>query len=100
MERVLGIGGYFMRDPVSVGAWYRDCLGLDADENGLWRQGAVGFQNSATGLDLGCYAARSYSLMRPPRTGRSLIRSWPRFATGWAGRGGRSPRPRWGRCPL
>jgi Glyoxalase-like domain len=40
MERVLGIGGYFMRaaDPVALGAWYRDCLGLDADENGLWRQ--------------------------------------------------------------
>ena len=41
-ERVLGIGGYFMRaaDPVALGAWYRDCLGLDADENGLWRQEA------------------------------------------------------------
>jgi len=42
MERVLGIGGYFLRaaDPAALGAWYRDCLGLDADENGLWRQGA------------------------------------------------------------
>jgi predicted enzyme related to lactoylglutathione lyase len=42
MERVLGIGGYFMRagDPAALGAWYRDCLGLDADENGLWRQEA------------------------------------------------------------
>ena len=42
MERVLGIGGYFLRadDPVALGAWYRDCLGLDADENGLWRQEA------------------------------------------------------------
>ena len=41
MERVLGIGGYFMRsaDPAALGAWYRDCLGLDADEHGLWRQG-------------------------------------------------------------
>jgi predicted enzyme related to lactoylglutathione lyase len=40
MERVSGIGGYFMRaaDPAALGAWYRDCLGLDADENGLWRQ--------------------------------------------------------------
>jgi hypothetical protein len=40
MERVLGIGGYFIRgaDPAALGAWYRDCLGLDADENGLWRQ--------------------------------------------------------------
>ena len=40
MERVLGIGGYFLRAavPESLGAWYRDCLGLDADENGLWQQ--------------------------------------------------------------
>jgi predicted enzyme related to lactoylglutathione lyase len=40
MERVLGIGGYFIRadDPVALSAWYRDCLGLDADENGVWRQ--------------------------------------------------------------
>jgi hypothetical protein len=44
--------------------------------------GAVGFQNSATGLDLGFYAARSYSLRRPPRTGRRLIRSRERSATG------------------
>jgi predicted enzyme related to lactoylglutathione lyase len=38
MERVLGIGGYFLRaaDPVALGAWYRECLGLDADEHGLW----------------------------------------------------------------
>ena len=46
----------------------------------------MGFQNSATGLDLGFYAARSYSLMRPPRTGRRWIRSWERSATGWSGR--------------
>jgi predicted enzyme related to lactoylglutathione lyase len=40
MEHVLGIGGHFIRaaDPVAMGAWYRDCLGLDADENGEWRQ--------------------------------------------------------------
>ncbi len=38
MERVLGIGGHFLRaaDPVALAAWYRDCLGLDADQNGLW----------------------------------------------------------------
>jgi hypothetical protein len=36
---------------------------------GRVRYEPVGFQNSATGLDLGFYAARSYSLMRPPRTG-------------------------------
>jgi predicted enzyme related to lactoylglutathione lyase len=42
MEHVLGIGGYFMRaaDPAALSSWYRDSLGLDADENGLWRQGA------------------------------------------------------------
>jgi predicted enzyme related to lactoylglutathione lyase len=41
MERVLGIGGYFIRatDPEALNEWYTECLGLDADENGLWRQG-------------------------------------------------------------
>ncbi len=36
-----GIGGYFIRgsDPVALGAWYRDCLSLEAGENGLWHQG-------------------------------------------------------------
>jgi hypothetical protein len=46
------------------------------------------------------YAARSYSLMRPPRTGRRLISSCERSATGWSGRGGRSCWLRWGRRPL
>src|SRR5438477_11453603 len=54
----------------------------------------VGFQNSAAGPDLGFYAARSYSLMRPPRTGRRLICLRERSATGWSGRGGRSWRLR------
>jgi predicted enzyme related to lactoylglutathione lyase len=38
MERVLGIGGYFLRaaDPAALGAWYRERLGLDADAHGLW----------------------------------------------------------------
>ena len=40
VERVLGIGGYFLRaaDPAVLGAWYRECLGLDTDEYGLWNQ--------------------------------------------------------------
>jgi hypothetical protein len=42
----------------------------------------AGFHNSTTVLDLGFYAVRSYSLMRPPRTGRRLIRSWERSAGG------------------
>ena len=35
----------------------------------------AGFQNSATGSDLGFYAERSFSLTRPPTMGRRLIRS-------------------------
>ena len=40
MEHVLGMGGYFLRatDPVALGAWYRDHLGVDTDANGLWHQ--------------------------------------------------------------
>ena len=42
MERVVGIGGYFLRarDPEALLAWYRDCLGLDLDEHGVWQQAA------------------------------------------------------------
>lgn len=44
MESVQGIGGVFLRatDPVALGAWYRDCLGLDLDAHGhgLWQQPA------------------------------------------------------------
>jgi hypothetical protein len=42
----------------------------------------VGFPNWDTGVELGFYAARSYSLMRPPRTGRRLIRCRDRSAAG------------------
>lgn len=40
MERVLGIGGYFVRalDPPGLEAWYRDVLGLEAGTDGVWRQ--------------------------------------------------------------
>ncbi len=48
----------------------------------LLLKAGAGFQNSATGAELGFYAARSYSLMRPPRTSRLLIRWWERSATG------------------
>jgi predicted enzyme related to lactoylglutathione lyase len=41
VERVQGIGGYFLRaaDPAALGAWYRERLGLEADEHGTWQQG-------------------------------------------------------------
>ena len=55
MERVSGIGGYFVRaaDPEALGAWYRDCLGLDADANGLWHPdaGPTVFAAFDTGTD-------------------------------------------------
>ncbi|GLZ53402.1 hypothetical protein Acsp07_30190 [Actinomycetospora sp. NBRC 106378] len=40
VERVLGIGGHFLRatDPDGLRSWYRDVLGLDADEHGTWHQ--------------------------------------------------------------
>jgi predicted enzyme related to lactoylglutathione lyase len=42
MERALGIGGYFLKaaDPTALSMWYRECLGLDLDEHGLWQQEA------------------------------------------------------------
>src|SRR6266702_5212184 len=60
----------------------------------------VGFVNSATGVDLGFYAAGLYSLMRPPGTGWRVILFWEGSAAGWSGRGGRSCWLRWGRRPL
>jgi predicted enzyme related to lactoylglutathione lyase len=55
MERVLGIGGYFIRaaDPAALAAWYRDSLGLDLDEHGLWRPeaGPTVFATFESGTD-------------------------------------------------
>jgi hypothetical protein len=60
----------------------------------------VGVQKLATHDEQWFHAARSYSLIRPPRTGRRVICSWLRFATGWVGCGGRRLRARCGRRPL
>jgi predicted enzyme related to lactoylglutathione lyase len=65
MERVLGIGGYFLRatDPAALTAWYRDHLGLDADEYGLWRQddGPTVFATFESGT--GYFGARTQQTM-------------------------------------
>ncbi|MFD4785904.1 VOC family protein [Streptomyces sp. NPDC058459] len=65
MERVLGIGGYFLRaaDPTALNAWYRDCLGLDADEHGLWQQapGPTVFATFESGTDY--FGSRSQQAM-------------------------------------
>jgi predicted enzyme related to lactoylglutathione lyase len=71
MERVLGIGGHFMRaaDPVALGAWYRDCLGLDADENGLWRQEAGPTVFATFESDTDYFASRAQQTMLNFRVG-------------------------------
>lgn len=40
MERVLGVGGVFLRstDPDALTAWYRDNLGIDTDPDSPWQQ--------------------------------------------------------------
>ncbi|WP_152353263.1 VOC family protein [Brachybacterium subflavum] len=42
MGHVHGIGGFFLcaTDPQGLTTWYREVLGLDIDENGLWHQQA------------------------------------------------------------
>ena len=65
MERVLGIGGHFMRaaDPAALGAWYRECLGLDADEHGLWQQEAGPTVFAAFGSDTDHLGSRDQQTM-------------------------------------
>ena len=64
MERVLGIGGYFIRasDPAALGAWYRDCLGLDT-ENGVWQQEAGPTAFAPFEADTGYFGSRSQQTM-------------------------------------
>jgi predicted enzyme related to lactoylglutathione lyase len=65
MERVLGIGGHFMRaaDPAALGAWYRECLGLDADEMGLWHQEAGPTVFAAFDSDTEYFGSRTQQVM-------------------------------------
>jgi len=51
-----------------------------------------GFQKSVTYGEQRFPAARSYSLVKPPRTGRRLMRPWMRSATEWVGSGGEGRR--------
>ena len=56
-----------------------------------WRASPVGCQNSATGLDLGFYAAPLVLVDEAAEvTGRRWIRRRSRSATGWSGQGERS----------
>jgi hypothetical protein len=87
-------GQSWVEDGVAVALWSGGCWGQSGDLV------PVGFQKSATCAEQRFHAARSYSLIRPPRTGRRLIRSSLRSATGWVGRGGRRSWARCGHRPL
>ena len=65
MERVLGIGGYFLRaaDPAALTAWYRDSLGLDIDENGMWQQEAGPTVFAAFEAETDYFGARTQQVM-------------------------------------
>ena len=65
MERVLGIGGYFLRatDPAALTAWYRDCLGLDTDEHGLWQPEAGPTVFAAFEAETDYFGSRSQQTM-------------------------------------
>jgi predicted enzyme related to lactoylglutathione lyase len=71
VERVRGIGGYFMRaaDPAALGAWYRDHLGLDLDEHGAWNQegGVTVFATFES--DTGYFGSRDQQTMLNFRVG-------------------------------
>jgi hypothetical protein len=58
--------------------------------------GACGVPEAGHDAEQQLHAARSYSLIRPPKTGRRLICSWLRSGTGWVGCGGRRSRARCG----
>ena len=80
-ERTLGPGVRFVAadaaDPRAVASSVRAAAdhlgGLDV----LW-----GSRTGPLWLTWAFYAARSYSLRRPPSTGRRLTRTWERSATG------------------
>jgi predicted enzyme related to lactoylglutathione lyase len=65
MERVVGIGGHFMRaaDPAALSAWYRDCLGLDADEHGQWEQEAGPTVFATFESDTDYFGSRDHQVM-------------------------------------
>jgi len=65
MERVAGIGGYFLRaeDPAALSEWYRDCLGLSVDEYGLWNQPAGPTVFSTFDADTDYFGSRTQQTM-------------------------------------
>ena len=50
-------------DPSVLNAWYRDSLGLDADENGMWTQAAGPTVFAAFDSDTEYFGSRSQQVM-------------------------------------
>lgn len=65
MERVLGIGGLFVRaaDPLALTAWYRDVLGLDLDDHGAWEQEAGTTAFAAVSADADSFGSTGQATM-------------------------------------
>ena len=65
VERVIGIGGVFLRatDPAALGAWYREALGIDADEHGQWLPDAGPTVFAAFAHDTDYFGARTQQAM-------------------------------------
>src|SRR3954453_21437483 len=65
VERVLGIGGTLMwaADPAALSAWYRECLGFDVDERGLWHQDAGPTVFAAFEADTDYFGSRTQQVM-------------------------------------
>lgn len=65
VERVLGIGGYFLRaqDPEALRAWYRDLLGVEDDEQRPWQQEAGPTVLAAFDRDTDYFGSRQQATM-------------------------------------
>jgi predicted enzyme related to lactoylglutathione lyase len=71
MEHVLGIGGLFLRanDPDALSAWYRDALGLDGGEHGMWEQQLGPTVIATFPADSDYFASREQKIMLNFRVG-------------------------------
>ena len=50
-------------DPAALNAWYRECLGLDADEHGLWSQEAGPTVFATFGSETDYFGSRTQQTM-------------------------------------
>ena len=71
MERVLGIGGHFLRakNPDALAQWYRDVLGLATDEWGQWQQSAGPTVFAAFAADTDYFGSSAQQVMLNFRVG-------------------------------